>query len=163
MGKKEQIIELWATGQFKTQGELANSLSVTPAYVSSVLVEAEGRTPQKKVNGDYFDSKSKDVDTALVKACEKGNAQALRTYYQLTQRLIEKREDIHKVEFTPADHTRIARETVDGLRAQYQRLGGRCVVCGQSKALRIEARLDTEPEQPEDREVATVALLTRPD
>ena len=163
MSKKEQIIEQWATGQFRTQAELAKLLEVTTAYVSNVLIEAEGRTPQKKTNGDYFDTKAKDVDTALVRACEKGNAQALRTYYQLTQRLIEKREDIHKVEFTPADHTRIARETINGLREEYQQLGGICPVCNQSKALRIEARLDTEPEQPEDREVAAVAVSTRPD
>jgi len=144
MSKKQQIIEQWASGQFKTQGELANSLSVTPAYVSHVLIEAEGRTPQKKANGDYFDTKAKDVDEALVRACEKGNAQALRTYYQLTQRLIEKREDIHKVEFTPVDYTRIARETIIGLREEYQQLGGRCPVCQQPQALLNEPHLDTK-------------------
>ena len=160
MSKKEQIIELHASDLSLTQAEIARRVGVTPAYVSSILIVVEGRTPQKKANGDYFDTKAKDVDTALVKACEKGNAQALRTYYQLTQRLIEKREDIHKFEFTPADHTRIARETIIGLREEYQRLSGRCVVCGQSKLLLNEARLDTEPEQPEDREVAAVAVST---
>jgi len=163
MTKKEQIIEQWASGQFKTQAELAKFLSVTTAYVSNVLIGAEGRTPQKKANGHYFDSKSKDVDTALVKACEKGNAQALRTYYQLTQRLIEKREETHKVEFTPADHTRIARETINGLREEYQQLGGICPVCNQPKAFCDEVGSNPEPKLPEGGEMATLALSARPD
>jgi len=163
MTKKEQIIEQWASGQFKTQAELAKFLSVTTAYVSNVLIGAEGRTPQKKANGDYFDSKSKDVDTALVKACEKGNAQALRTYYQLTQRLIEKREETHKVEFTPADYTRIARETINGLRDDFETGGGRCPICGQYKEICDRPLLDSESKFPESGEMATVALPARPD
>ena len=158
MTKKEQIIEQWASGQFKTQAELAKFLEVTTAYVSNVLIEAEGRTPQKKANGDYLDRKSTAVDEALVKACEKGNAQALRTYYQLTQRLIEKREDIHKVEFTPADHTRIARETIIGLREEYQQLGGICPVCNQSQALLNGSHFHPKSKQSADREVAAVAV-----
>ena len=134
MSKKEQIIEQWATGQFKTQAELAKFLSVTTAYVSNVLIEAEGRTPPKKTNGDYFDSKSKDVDTALVKACEKGNAQALRTYYQLTQRLIEKREDTVRVEYSSGEIARDADEIIGYLEQRLEE-AGTCPVCGKPSVL----------------------------
>jgi len=170
MSKKEQIIEQWATGQFKTQAELAKFLSVTTAYVSNVLIEAEGRTPQKKiVNGDfdlkgYLRGNLPEIAKVLVHKIKTGKGtKSIEVALKALGELVEKREDTLKLEYTPADHTRIARETIIGLREEYQQLGGICPVCNQSKALRIEARLDTEPEQPEDREVATVALPARPD
>jgi len=41
---------------------------------------------------EYLDKNDGVVDDALVKACKRGNAGALKLYYQLTNRLIEKSE-----------------------------------------------------------------------
>ncbi len=45
----------------------------------------------------YLGSRSKEVDEALIASCELGNANSLRTYYQLTKRLVEKSEVTHKL------------------------------------------------------------------
>ena len=133
----------------KTQDDVAAFCHVTPSRITQILSSGK-KKEQPEVIGDYFDTKSKAVDEALVKACEKGNAQALRTYYQLTQRLVEKREETHKFELSPADYTNIGRRTIDNLRADLEQFGGVCPVCFQPKTLRVESRLDTESEQPED-------------
>lgn len=43
----------------------------------------------------WLKDRSRVADEALLGACEKGNANALRTYYQLTKRLVEKQEVTH--------------------------------------------------------------------
>lgn len=43
----------------------------------------------------WLRDRSRVADEALLGACEKGNANALRTYYQLTKRLVEKQEVTH--------------------------------------------------------------------
>ena len=49
--------------------------------------------PRSAYNSDQFlADKTSIADAALLRACEKHNAQALRTYYQLTKRLIEQSE-----------------------------------------------------------------------
>ena len=58
------------------------------------------RFPKKEEDFNYdsdqwLAGRTPQADRALLKACEGGNAQALRTYYQLTKRLIEKQEIIH--------------------------------------------------------------------
>ncbi len=165
MTKKEQIIEQWASGQFRTQAELAKFLEVTAAYVSNVL--SEGKPKAEKEDFDpqtYMQGNLEKIFKKLTATiAEKGSAKHIEMALKLMGLLVEKREDIHKVEFTPADHTRIARETIIGLREEYLQLGGICPVCNQPQALLNEPRLDTEPEQPEDREVAAVAVSTRPD
>jgi len=44
---------------------------------------------------DWLSLQAMEADKALMLACDSGNAQALRTYYQLTKRLIEKQEVVH--------------------------------------------------------------------
>jgi len=46
----------------------------------------------------WLKKRSKQVDKALMKACDEGNPTALRTYYQLTNRLVEKQEVEHKID-----------------------------------------------------------------
>jgi len=46
----------------------------------------------------YLNGKTDVVDQALIEACEQNNAQALKIYYQLTKRLIEKQEVTHKLD-----------------------------------------------------------------
>ena len=170
MTKKEQIIEQWATGQFKTQAELAKFLEVTTAYVSNVLIEAEGRTPQKKIlNGDfnpqaYMQGNLEKIFKKLTATiAQKGSAKHIEMALKLMGLLVEKREETHKVEFTPADYTRIARETINGLRDDFETGGGRCPICGQYKEICDRPLLDSESKFSESGEMATVAVSTRPD
>lgn len=66
--------------------------------------------------------KARQVDDALIKACERGNAQALRTYYQLTKRLVEKSEQevTHKIDgsYLARELIRARRELADSGMAQ---------------------------------------------
>jgi len=60
------------------------------------------------------------------------------------------------------DYIDIGRKFRDGIIAEYES-GGVCPVCHRFKEVCEKPRLDTEPEQQEDREVAAVELSTRPD
>jgi len=77
----------------------------------------------RKTNHDtneYLASKSESVDEGLIKACDSGNAQALKIFYQLTNKLVEKREDKVTIEFSAADYIRFALEAGRRIR-EYQR------------------------------------------
>uniref|UniRef100_A0A6M3JVL3 Uncharacterized protein n=1 Tax=viral metagenome TaxID=1070528 RepID=A0A6M3JVL3_9ZZZZ len=134
MTKKEQIIEQWASGQFKTQAELAKFLSVTTAYVSSVL--AEGKPKAEKEDFDpqtYMQGNLEKIFKKLTATiAQKGSAKHIEMALKLMGLLVEKREDTHKFDFTPADYTRIAREFRDRLYDEYER-NGVCSVCRRPK------------------------------
>jgi len=106
----------------------------------------------------WLESQTQKADEALVKACEKNNAQALKIFYQINKRLIEQREDTLKLDFSANDYTQIGNRVKQQLRDDFQEFGGICPVCFKSQALRREICVDTESKQPEDREVATLAL-----
>ena len=69
---------------------------------------------------------------------KKINAQLFRTFAQLANELVERKEETVKLELTANDRTRIARETINGLRENYQRNGGYCPICQRSPILEIE-------------------------
>lgn len=153
--------ERYEKGLPLTQREFSTIYSITEQTLSAWNKELDAKKP-KEANGIHnledflgymrslaFNPKSLGKDREL--------------YAKLLGWLTEKREDTVKVEFTPADYTRIARETIGQLRAELESGGGRCPVCGQYKALRNGARLDTESEHTEDREVAALALPPRPE
>ncbi len=97
-------------------------------------------------------------DMALGKATP--NMARLKSIELLLKRhgaLNENKED-RKFELTVSDRIRIAREVVNGLREDYQRIGGNCPVCGFSKTLCDKPRMDTEPEHAESGEVATLGV-----
>lgn len=94
---------------------------------------------------------------------EKPNSQTLRLIAQLMGDLNEKREGTGKLELTANDRTRIARETINGLRENYQRNGGYCSVCQRPETICIEPVLDTESRDAEGGTMAAVALSARPD
>lgn len=50
------------------------------------------RSDSKYDSEEGLRSRTEDVDLALLAACKDGNAQALKLYFQLTNRLIEKQE-----------------------------------------------------------------------
>jgi len=63
-----------------------------------------------------------------------------------------------KYEFNASDYIRIARETLDGLRAEYQEHGGICPVCCRPEEVCDKALLPSESKSSEDREVEALAL-----
>jgi len=166
MTKKQQIIELWNSGQFRTQNELASHLGVKPQYINNVLREKE-KSSEPLGEFDLREAFAKDqkkIWRAFMDAVNNGqiNANALRTLAQIAGKLVERREDTIKVDLTPADKIRIGAEYRDALIAEF-RDTGYCSICGFNKALRNQPLLPSEPEQPEDREMAAVAVPARPD
>lgn len=169
MGTKEAIIEGLESGLFKTQKEVAEFYKVSEEYVSQVITKHKNKAPKKLKDNGEFDLKTylrgnlPQIAQKLVEVITTStNAKAIELALKALGELVEKREETHKFELTPADYANIGRATINGLREEFIQLGGRCPVCFQLKTLRNEARLDTEPEQPEDREVATVAVPARP-
>ncbi len=152
MTETQEFVKDWLEGkhpELVTQKEVAKFLDVSEELVS-VACKA-----QRNENFDlkaYLRQNLKDIAEALVSKIKdgKGGTKGIELALKALGELVEKREDTLKLEYTPADHTRIARETIEGLRAEFIEHGGRCVVCGQSKLLSDKARLDTEPEHAED-------------
>ena len=54
-----------------------------------------GGEPEEYNPDNYLAESAKKVDAALIRACEKGNASALKSYYQITNRLVERQENIN--------------------------------------------------------------------
>lgn len=109
---------------------------------------------------NYLGKNKKVIADRLLKMINEGKTVrsvelALRTLGEL----IEKKEEVHKVEFTVTDRQQIATEFLEGLRREAKD-SGICPVCDKSKALRLEPCLDTEPEHETDREVAVLELPT---
>lgn len=73
------------------------------------------------------------------------------------------KKEIKGEELSADELINIGIKTIEGLRNEYREGSGNCPVCSKPKSFRNEAHLDTEPEQQEDREVATVAVPTRSD
>ena len=57
----------------------------------------------------YLNENVAQVDKALIRACDNDNAQALKIFYQLTKRLVERTESTHVV-LSAEDVSRIDRE-----------------------------------------------------
>jgi len=92
---------------------------------------------------------------------ERGTAKHLELALKLAGLLVEKREETHKLEFTPSDRIRVATELRDDILAEL-RTTGVCPCCHQRQAL-YAGELDTGREQQQEDTVATLALPARPD
>lgn len=97
----------------------------------------------------------------VLKAAMKGdNAQMAKLAWDIVN---PDKKEVKEAEFTADDYISIGIKVTEQLRNSYREGGGSCPVCGECKLLRHEARLDTEPEHEEDREVAPVAIPARPE
>lgn len=65
---------------------------------------------QKYDSETWLKSRTQDADRDLMKACASGNAQALKLFNQLINRLVEKSEQKVKFELSASEHFRIRRE-----------------------------------------------------
>ena len=108
-------------------------LCIPPAsfnnYKNRYLASEDGYNSQ-----EWLDDNTQKVDAALMKACEKGSPQALQTFYKLNQRLIDRKEESVKVEFTIRDRQELTAGIINGLREE-ARVTGVCSVCGKSEIL----------------------------
>jgi len=101
------------------------------------------------VNGDfdmqgYLESNLQSIMTKLMEVITtKGSSRHIDTALKLMGKLVEKKEETIKHEFSPIEYGRITERIIDGFRQQFQ-AGGICVVCGQSRILPDELRLHTE-------------------
>jgi hypothetical protein len=121
-----------------------------------------------EVSSDDFDvkaflskNKKEIAENLLALIRQKKNTKSVELALKVLGELVEKREETHKVEFTPSDRVAIARQLRDELRREFQDFGV-CPVCGFNKEIRHEVGVDTKPELGQDREVAAVALLAGP-
>jgi len=106
----------------------------------------------------YINDNLEQILKSLIKSIkDKGAPKNIETALKLAGMLIERREDRVKVEFTPTDRIAIATEFREALIGEFRDTGV-CSICGFSKALYDQPRLDKGREQEQEGEMATLAL-----
>jgi len=169
-GKPEQKVEfkrIMALSEeereslFGSAGAIQEHLGISRQTYN--LWNRQGSTVEFNIRDAFLKDQNK-IWKAFMNAVVEGkiNAQLFRTFAQLANELVEKREDNVRFELTSSDRIGIANQLRDSLRREYENSGS-CPICFQPKILRHEICLGAESEQPEDREVAAVALPIRPD
>ena len=153
-----KLRELYKSGQFKSPEELADFYKIDVKYVRKAIEKKPRKAREQKTISEIhsLDDYLRYLKELAYNPKSLGKDREL--YAKLLGWLTEKREETHKFEFTPTDYTRIARETINRLREEYQRLGGSCPICGFTKALCEPSHSHSEPEQSEGGEVAAVAV-----
>jgi len=88
--------------------EFARRWGISEVTLWSWKKKAHIEIPEEKGDYDpdsYLANSAKVVDAALIRACERGSPGALKAYYQITNRLVEKSENIN-IELTADDLAR---------------------------------------------------------
>jgi len=78
--------------------EFARRWGISEVTLWSWKKKAHIEIPEEKGDYDpdsYLANSAKVVDAALIRACERGSPGALKAYYQITNRLVEKSENIN--------------------------------------------------------------------
>ena len=134
-------------------------LTVNKKAVIKYQLEKEDKKHQEEIDalGEDFDIKTKlnedqrEIYISLMRIINnpKPSVKALEIAFKMLGILTDKREETIKFELTASDYTRIARETIEGQRAEYKASCGICPVCGKSELLLNESCVDTEPQYSE--------------
>ena len=95
------LLQPLATRQPKTLGEITKLLNISHSTAFKWNKEyykekKEGTLSFNYNSVDWLNNRSREADEALIRAVEKGNSAALKLYYQLTGKYIEKAEYEHK-------------------------------------------------------------------
>jgi len=78
--------------------KLGNTREVMEEVLSKGILPPKAQERYSNYNSDeWLERQTADADAALLKACESGNAQALKIYYQLNKRLVDKQEVTHLI------------------------------------------------------------------
>jgi len=140
-----------------TQVELAKELGVHETQLSRWRKELDlqSSTPPSEITAlrDHI------ISSAL-KSSPDENAQLQKLAWQIAN---PEKKDARENIFTADDYINAGNKLIEQLRNSYREGSRSCPVCGQHKPLRQDTHLDTEPEHEEDREVATVAVPSRPE
>ncbi len=139
MGKYEEFVDAYKKQDelgLKTNKELYTYLDLKPATYNNY------KTKYLKTVGDYdsdeyLANKEREVDESLVKQA-KQSPTALSTYYKRTGKLIEKKEEMVKVEYTHGEIARDADSLIGYFREQLDAEGGICPVCGKPNSVLAE-------------------------
>lgn len=76
---------------------------------------------------------------------------------------LQEKKETNKEEISAEEYISIGTRVIKQLQDEYRQGNRSCPVCGRPQEICDEPHLDTEPERPEDREVAGVAVPSRPD
>jgi len=80
----------------RTMTELAKKLGIKHVKTLHRMKDKLDDNGAEEYDPDtYLADSAKVVDAALIKACERGSPGALKAYYQITNRLVEKSENIN--------------------------------------------------------------------
>ena len=141
--------------KFPTAVSIYTHIGIT-ARTYSKWMEGEDKTVDSSLS--ILDRANDSIDEALIVSCKKGNSSSLRTFFQLQNRLVERKEEKLKVEFSVGERFQIANEVIAGLREQYK-LGGRaCAVCGRPPVLLAELCEDRGQDTPEGTAVPSIPV-----
>ena len=143
----------------KTQKELAKTLGVEEHAIVAIKKRIE--QSQESSTGDEFTDYMVKLENLTF--TRRGTSQDRKLFAQIKGWLVEKSEIRHEFDLDATNYNKIATEVTERLRESHKQWGGICPVCNQSETLRHESRVDTESEHTEDREVAALAVSTRPD
>ena len=139
---KEEAFQMWSLPlerrECKKDKDLATRLRVSlPTllkYKKEFVIKSGVRIEDYNSN-KYFESRSSDIDAALMESVKKGNSASLKLAYQLQGKLVEKTETEHKFSADDLIGSIIrAREDLDRRNDQ---------VCGESALLPDKLRLST--------------------
>jgi len=114
--KELKFIQEWVVTpveerEFKTQTALAEHLGYSTKTISTTISKLkEAESIEGYDSPDWLTRRTPDADRALLRAVQSGNAQALRTFYQLLNRLTDKSEVELKIGLSAEEHRRIKRE-----------------------------------------------------
>ena len=102
MSDKEQtrefVLEWWMTpiAERTTKKRLMKKAGIVDIRTLNNYIEEIRTVPIEEYDPDaYLANSAKTVDAALIRACERGSPGALKAYYQITNRLVEKSENIN--------------------------------------------------------------------
>ena len=140
MASNEEIVELWESGQFQDQKELATHLGKSVQRISQALV--------KKQRGVH------DLDEYLKflkkQAYNPKSPVKNRELYAKILGWLAEKKDENKEEISAEEYISIGTRVAKQLQDTYRQGNGNCPVCGRPQEMGNQPRMDTEPKQPED-------------
>lgn len=114
---KEEAFQMWSLPlerrECKRDSDLAARLHISlPTllkYKKEFVIKSGVRIEDYNSN-KYFESRSSDIDAALMESVKKGNSASLKLAYQLQGKLVEKTEVDHRFGLTAEQHAKVREE-----------------------------------------------------
>ncbi len=118
----QQVYFEWLeTPHYKRDPKTKAELAVQLGYSYDTLMKWAKKKP-KYDSKEFLASRTLEVDQALVEACKAGRGDALRIYFQLMNRLVDKSETKVKLSLDADDIARINREAKERVNRELNRI-----------------------------------------